>query len=211
MAPLPKARRGPYAGSKPVSEETPGGRLRALRLSRRESQEDLADALGVSRTQVTKYEGGGHHLPDHVVERAAQHFGVTEAFIRYGDTETRMARVVGHVGAGGHVEAIEHPPFRYVEVPSGWADAVALEVSGDSCWPIYEDGDTIVVRGERRLIEEEVLGKMAVVETLDGLGLVKRVRRGSQPGLFTLESPNAPPIEDVALSSARPVKARLTV
>lgn len=190
----------------PTDEDTPGGRLRALRKMARLDQQELADDLGVSRTQISKYETNGHPMPDYIIERAAQNFGVTPAFIRYGDTENRMARVVGRVGAGGHVEAIEAPPWRHVEVPASWRDAIALEVSGTSCWPIYDDGDDIVVRGARRLIEEEIIGRMCVVETTDGLGLVKRVRRGTRPGLFTLESPNAPPIEDVQLSSARPVK-----
>lgn len=190
----------------PVEEDTAGGRLRALRKLAREDQQDLADALGVSRTQVSKYENAGHVMPDYIIERAAQHYGVTPAFLRYGDTDNRMAKVVGRVGAGGHVEAIEQPPWRYVEVPASWRDAIALEVSGTSCWPIYDDGDDIVIRGERRLIAEEIIGRMCVVETVDGLGLVKRVRKGTQEGLFTLESPNAPPIEDVQLASGRPVK-----
>ena len=190
----------------PTDEDTVGGRLRALRKLAKIDQEEASQVFGVSRTQVSKYETNGHAPPDYVIARAAQHFGVTEAFIRYGDTDSRMARVVGRVGAGGHVEAIEQPPWRHVEVPASWHDAIALEVDGLSCWPIYDEGDDIVVRGERRLIDAEIQGKMCVVETVDGLGLVKRVRRGTMPGTFTLESPNAPPIEDVQLASARPVR-----
>lgn len=193
----------------PVDEATAGGRLRALRVGAKMGQGDVAERLGVGRPMISKYETGDHPMPDYVVERAGQLFGVTAAFIRYGDTESRMAQVRGRVGAGAHIEAIEAPPWRYVEVPASWTDALPLAVVGLSCYPIYEDGDIIVVRGEQRLLEDEFLGKMCVVETADGLGLVKRVRRGSAPGLFTLESPNAPPIEDVALISARPVKAAL--
>ncbi len=202
--PFPRAR--PGRPELPVEEDTLAGRLRALRKLAKQDQEDLASALGVSRTQISKYETGGHQPPDYVIERASQHFGVTPTFIRYGDTDSRMAKVVGRVGAGGHVEAIEQAPWRYVETPASWHDAIALEVSGTSCWPIYDDGDDLVIRGERRMVEEEIVGRMCVVETSDGLGLVKRVRRGTRRGLFTLESPNAPPIEDVQLASARPVK-----
>lgn len=190
----------------PVEENSPGGRLRALRKMARMTQEDLAQVLGVERPQVSKYETGVDEMRDYIIDRASQHFGVTPAFIRYGDTDARMAKVVGKVGAGGHVEAIEQPPWRHIEVPASWDDALALEIEGNSCWPMYDDGDDIVVRGPRRLVLEEVLGKMCVVETADGLGLVKRLRRGSQSDLFTLESPNAPPIEDVPLASARPVR-----
>lgn len=193
----------------PTNEATPGGRLRALRNGSRLQQEEVADRLGVSRTQISKYETGDHAPPDPVIERAAQLFGVTPAFIRYGDTESRMAQVRGRVGAGSQIEAIDHPPWRYVEVPASWTDAIALEISGTSGYPIYDDGDDIVIRGEQRLVEEEFLNRMCVVETSDGLGLLKRVRRGSSPGLYTLESPNAPPIENVRLASARPVKAHL--
>lgn len=206
MAPPPKPRLGRRIGGQPVEEDTPGGRLRALRIAAGESQDVLAGQLNISRTQVTKYENDQHAMPDHVLSAAARHFGVTESFLRYGDVDGRLAKVVGIVGAGGHVEAIEQPPWRYVEVPAGWTDAVALQIQGLSCYPMYDDGDDIVIRGERRLEPDEILNRMCVVETQDGLGLVKRVRRGSRPGVFTLESPNAPPIEDVALSSARPVR-----
>lgn len=204
MAPPIRTRQG--RPELPVDEDTPGGRLRALRRLAKMTQEDLAQVMGVERPQVSKYETGSDEMRDYALERASQHFGVTPAFIRYGDTDARMARVVGKVGAGGHVEAIEQPPWRHIEVPASWEDAVALEIEGLSCWPIYDDGDDIVVRGGRRLVEDEILNRMCVVETQDGLGLVKRVRRGSAAGSYTLESPNAPPIEDVLLASARPVK-----
>lgn len=194
----------------PVDETTTGGRLRALRVGAHLGQEDLATDLGVSRTNISKYESGAQQIPDYVVERASQRFGVTQAFIRYGDTDARMVQVRGRVGAGAHIEAIDAPPWRYVEVPASWTDALALQVDGLSNWPVYEDGDFLVIRGEQRLREEEFLGKMCVVETADGLGLVKRVRRGSAPGFYTLESVNAPPIEDVALASARPVRLKLS-
>ena len=194
--------------AQPVDEATPGGRLRALRSGAKMGQEELASDLGVTRPMVSRYETNSIAMPDYVVDRASQLFGVTPAFIRYGDTQNRMVQVLGRVGAGAHVEAIE-VPSRWVEVPASWADALALEIDGVSCYPVYEDRDIIIIRGPRRLVESEFLGKMSAVETHDGLGLVKRVRRGSGPGLYTLESPNAPPIEDVALVSARPVKAAL--
>lgn len=195
----------------PVDEATPGGRLRALRSGAKMTQEDLASRLHVERAAVSRYETGGiAGIPDHIIERAAQVFGVTPAFLRYGDTESRMVPVRGRVGAGSHVEAIEAPPWRFVEIPASWDDALALEIEGTSAYPLYEDKDVIVVRGEHRLIEGEFVGKMCLVETRDGLGLVKRVRRGSASGLYTLESLNAPPIEDVTLFSARPVKLHLS-
>jgi transcriptional regulator with XRE-family HTH domain len=194
----------------PVDEATAGGRLRALRVGARQGQDDLAKQLGVSRPNISRYETNNLPMPDYVVERASEVFGVTPGFLRYGDTESRMLRVIGRVGAGAHIEAIEAPPWRHVEAPASWTDAVALEIDGLSNYPVYEDRDVIVIRGPQRRIEEEFLGKMCVVETQDGLGLLKRVRRGSMPGLYTLESVNAPPIEDVAIVSARPVRLKIS-
>lgn len=208
---FPPSTRSPAGRKSQVQDDsTAGGRLYGLRTRAKMTQEDLAEVLGVSRTQVSKYERDDGYMPDPVVMRAALRFSVTPSWIRYGDTDGRMVRVVGRVGAGGHVEAIAYDDGRQIEVPASWSDATALQVDGVSCWPTYEDGDIIIVRGEQRLVEAEFLNRMSVVETVDGLGLVKRVRRGAQPGLYTLESPNAPPIEDVLLTSARPVRMHLS-
>lgn len=204
MTQPPRMKRG--RPSLPIDEATPGGRLRALREGAGIGQEELAADVRVTRPMISRYESGAHAMPDHVVERIAQRFGVTPAFIRYGDVSSHMAPVIGFVGAGARVEAIEQSPSRFVEVPASWQDAAALEIKGLSCYPIYDEGDMIVVRGEQRLSEPEILGKMCVVETADGVGLVKRVRRGATPGCYDLESPNAPTLEDVPLTSARPVR-----
>lgn len=201
--PIP-SRRGRKA--LPTDEATPGGRLRALREGAKLDQEAFGGAIGVTRTMVSKYESNAHQMPDYLIERAAQRFGVTPSYLRYGDISSRMAPVVGFVGAGARVEAIQHAPSRFVEVPASWEDAFALEVQGLSCYPIYDEGDLIVVRGDRSLNEADFLGKMSVVETSDGIGLVKRVRRGKTPGCYDLESQNAPTLEDVPLVSARPVR-----
>lgn len=193
----------------PVDESTAGGRLRALRSGAKVAQDVLAEELGIDRSMISKYETDTHEMPDYIIERVSQRFGVTAAFVRYGDTENRMAQVRGLVGAGAHIEAIDQPPWRYVEVPASWADAAAFEISGTSCYPDYEDGDIVVVRGGQRLEESEFLNRTCVVETVDGLGLLKKVRRGAEPGLYTLESRNAPPIEDVRIASARPIRAHL--
>lgn len=207
--PMARASRSAARPRAAYDETTPGGRLKALRVGSALRQDDVADIVGVSRTQYTKYEGGDHYLPEHVVERAAAHFGVSPAYIRYGPIESRIIRVTGLVGAGGQVEAREIHTDRVVEIPASWADATAYEVLGESCWPIYAAHDVIVIRGEQRLSEAECLGRMCIVETAAGIGMVKRLRKGSMPGLYTLESPNAPAIEDVELSTARPVRLHL--
>lgn len=52
-----------------------------------------------------------------------------------------------------------------------------------------------------------MLGYPCVVETEDGRVLVKRLLRGSQPGLFDLESIVGPTIRDVRLNWAAEILA----
>ena len=154
---FPPSTRAPQGRkSQAQDDSTLGGRLFGLRSRAGMTQDDLADVLGVSRTQVSKYERDEAMVPDPVIMRAALRFSVTPAWIRYGDTEGRMTRVIGSVGAGGHVEAIAFEDGRQVEIPASWSDAVALQVDGLSCWPTYDNGDIIIVRGEQRLTELSV-------------------------------------------------------
>lgn len=206
---MPAARRAPRQAREVIDETTLAGRLKALRASAGGTQDDMAEVAGVSRSQYTKYEAAGHDPPEYVLTRLAAHFGVSPSFLRYGPSDSRMLRVSGLVGAGAQIEAGEIYSDRVVEIPASWSDATAYEVRGQSCWPIYDEGDVIVIRGEQRFNEQECLGRMCLVETADGIGLVKRLRRGTREGLYTLESPNAPPIDDVAITSARPVKLHL--
>lgn len=120
--------------------------------------------------------------------------------------------VVGYVGAGAQVlpfndypngdgmDHIERPPF-----VSG--RAVAVEVQGDSLFPVAEDGWRLVYTGEQTLSEEEVLNRLCVVMLIDGRCLVKRVTRGTMPQRYHLLSTNAPIIEDVEIEWAARVKA----
>ena len=206
---MPSARRATRQARTAFDQSTLVGRLQALRAEYDLRQEQLADIAGVTRPTYSKYENGSHEPPEYVISRIAAHFGVSPSFLRYGSSDSRIVRVTGLVGAGAQIEAGEFYSDRVVEIPASWTDATAYEVMGSSCWPIYDEHDVIVIRGEQRLNEQECLGRMCIVETVDGIGLVKRLRRGSAPGLYTLESPNAPLIEDVALASARPVKLHL--
>lgn len=134
------------------------------------------------------------------------------------ETEIRVAppamvKIVGRVGAGARVEAIEDMSQEPIALPGELEDASAYWVEGDSCSPVFEPGDVLVVRGPGRADEGEFLNRYCVVETDDGLGWVKRVTRGmTVPGrgrLYNLESDNADPIQNQQIKSARPVLLRL--
>lgn len=200
---------------KQVAVDTVGGRLQRLRLDHQLSQEDLASILGITRTMISKYEDNTHPMTPEALRKVAGRFEVTPSFILFGDVVEyahRAAPIVGRVGAGAEVEAIQEANPEYVEVPADFDGGRAFRVEGDSCLPIFEPGDVLVVK-DHAPSEGEFLNRFCVVETTDGLGYVKRVVRGATvPGrgqLYTLESPNADEITNIQIRSARPVQLRI--
>src|SRR5262249_28821752 len=81
------------------------------------------------------------------------------------------------------------------------ADAIALEVEGDSMWPRYDPGDIIVCWRQTDNIQE-VVGWEAAVTTADGKSYLKRVRQGAAARGFDLESHNAEPIRGALIELA---------
>jgi phage repressor protein C with HTH and peptisase S24 domain len=122
----------------------------------------------------------------------------------------RMIPVVGYVGAGAEVFAIDDHAkgggIDEVECPwSGLAQStVAVRVRGDSMAPAYFDGDLIFY--ERSCADFlHLLGKECVVALTDGRRFVKQLRR-TQSGAWYLHSHNAEPILGVEIEWAGKVK-----
>jgi repressor LexA len=112
--------------------------------------------------------------------------------------------LMGYVGAGATIE----PDFEQVP-PEGLdsielpflipGELVAFRVRGDSMYPRYDDGDTIVVWKEQRRPLSSFYGQEAAVRTRDGHRFLKTIQRGKSRGQVTLVSFNAKPIENVKL------------
>ncbi|MGN7962604.1 S24 family peptidase [Brucella sp. 22210] len=119
--------------------------------------------------------------------------------------------VLGYVGAGAAVYPIDDgDPLYEVSVaaalPQGTVGAI---VRGDSMYPIFEDGDLVAYSG-KELTADDALGQTCMVRLEDDRMLIKTIRRGSEPGLFTLSSTNAPDIEDVRIVWARKLVIRIS-
>lgn len=111
---------------------------------------------------------------------------------------------MGRIGAGSVIE----PDFDQtgadglfaVSLPFPVPDnMIGLEVEGESMLPKYDPGDVIVVWREQRRNTESFIGQLAAVRTERGRRYLKTILRGSEPGLYRLESFNAKPIEDVSI------------
>jgi len=190
-------------------------KIKAIRLKSGLDQTQFGERFKVSQSTVGRWERGaqpGHEklqaLADFAGTSIDQLLGVDE----FSDRPADMLPVVGYVGAGAQVlpyddyakghgmDQVERPAF-----VSGMA--VAVEVTGDSLYPVAEEGWRLIYTGDQTILEEEVLNRLCVVQLTDGRLLVKRVMRGSVARRYHLFSPNAPLIEDVEIEWAARVKA----
>jgi len=175
----------------------------------------VAEAAGVSYEQFKSLRQGKSQTTnvDDAVKVAAT-FGVSlEQFLVGILSANPTVPIVGKVGAGAHVpvfEVYENGAGPRVACPPSLPSAgvVAVEIEGDSMEPVYSSGDLLFyTRMSNDGVPVEAIGRRSVCETIDGLGWIKQVRRGSQPGLFNLISlnPSADNQHDVRLKWAAPV------
>lgn len=118
--------------------------------------------------------------------------------------------IAGKIGAGGMVifedvgEDIE-ADRTVIRPPGVSGPLIALLVEGSSMLPKYRDGDIIYIQRNHDGVLPEYLGEDCAVRLTTGETYIKQLMQGSAPGLFTLLSLNAPPIENVEVEWATPV------
>jgi len=122
-------------------------------------------------------------------------------------TTNYVVNVVGYIGAGAEVLPIDDHEkgggLEAVEVDFPIRPGtVAVIVRGDSMLPIFEEGDLIGYM-EDSSDPTTLIGKTCVVKLADGRTFIKKLKRGTKDGLFTLVSANARDLEDVEVEWAR--------
>lgn len=174
----------------------------------------VAAASGVPYTTLASFvQGGTQSLSGRNEEKIAAAFDTTVDTVFGGGAPPRrdLVRIIGRVGAdasGQVLLASGHETWDMVPPAFGvTSKAVALEVRGHSMHTFAEDGALIYFEEQKTAPDADMLGYPCVVETEDGRVLVKRLLRGSAPGLFDLESIVGPTIRDVRLNWAAEILA----
>lgn len=167
------------------------------------NQVKLAQHFGVSQSTVNRWKSGsepeGHHR-DAIRALHLQEFG--NVF----DKPHQSVRLMGKVGAGQEVYAIDDGGQEVVDAPSdARPNTIAVEVSGQSMYPAYEEGTVLYY--SRTLPPAEMVNRRAVVQLGDGRIFVKTIRPGSKPNTWTLSSINAlyPDMIDEIVDWAAPI------
>lgn len=166
---------------------------------------ELARRADVSYDNVNKYLAGKVDQPrGKTLPALARALDVDPLWLEKGidaDAPTRVVPLKGYIGAGQSVEAVDGSSSEEVEAPAdSHPDTVAAKVLGDSMLPSFQEGWTIYWSVQKPA--SEMINQLCVVQLSDGRIMVKTLRLGSVPGLWTLTSYNAKDIIDVPVDWA---------
>lgn len=180
--------------------------LRALQAAKDWTDDQAAEAMGLSRGGYLKLKHGENQLTSTTIAKAARGFGVQKSEVL--PTEARLTSVVGMVGADTETSffAEGQGPFDTVEAPP-WANdtTVAVEIRGESLGASF-DGWLIFYDDRREPVTDDLIGRLCVVGLADSRVLVKTISRGQLANRFNLSANVGPPIYDVEILWAALVK-----
>lgn len=194
---------------------TPAERLRSARKKKFATATDAASAFGVSKHTYIQHENGTRDFDQDAAAQYARRLGTTPEWILYGRGREAPAEplvpIVGFVGADSEGRVIfstgQGTGDMVPLLRPGEEDAVALEVRGSSMGDLAPEGSLIYFKEQRTPPAPSMLGQFVVAELETGEIVVKRLLKGSAPGLFDLWSVSGPLREDVSIVWAAHIKA----
>lgn len=195
--------------------DTQGDRLRKARmLAGFESASDAAHRHGWSVNTYKSNENGNAPFSFRRAKEYGRAFGVRPEWLYDGSGSMNAVGyvpVIGRAGANPDGEvlfATGQSSGEVAPIPPGGTDkAVALKVVGHSMRGLADDGALIYFEDQRTPPGPEMIGEVVVVETENDEVLVKRLLRGSGPGVYDLESLEGAPMRDVRLRWASLITA----
>ena len=135
-------------------------KLKSLRQERHCTQETLANALGVAKSTISMYESGKREPDFETLEAIADYFNVNmsslvDKKVSFKSPELTddvvVFPVIGELAAGYEHIALEDWSGETIEIPSRYLrghkkdDYIVLKVKGDSMYPMYQNGDVVLV------------------------------------------------------------------
>lgn len=181
---------------------TLGERLRALRESRGQTQDEVGAAVGRTGKAVWAWENDLNAPRMGAIELLAQHFNVTKSYLMGEDDDTpaplpsslrpisslhrQKVPLIGKVAAGQPIMA-ETDYETFVDSPVD-CDA-ALEIEGESMLPTYLPGDIVYIKHQPTVRD----GQVAVV-LLDDSATLKHVYRDKDGLTLLSDNRDYPPI-----------------
>ena len=196
-------------------------RHQRLRLARTqkgfETAAAAADAFGWNRNTYASNENGNAPFSYRKAKDYAAAFGVSAEWLYDAAGPVRASALAGYVPILGRVGANPEGVVLFATgqdagdlapiPPGGTEKAAALRVVGHSMRGLADDGALIYFEDQRTPPSPDMLGHVVIVETDTDEVLVKRLLRGSKPGLYDLESVAGPTRHDARLRWAAHITA----
>ncbi len=137
--------------------------IRELRKQKDLSQSELAALCNVHQTAVSQWENGRTSPDNESLKILAGVLGVSVGTLIGGEDigSTVLVPVLGYVRAGIPMEAVEDI-LDYEEISADMAsrgEYFGLKIKGDSMFPLFQAGDTVIVRRQ----PDAESGEIAVV------------------------------------------------
>ncbi len=174
-------------------------KIRQMRKKMKISAQTLADSIGVSKATLYRYENGEiEKIPMNILEKIAKELGCSILFFSddYDDTPTNKdivyIPVVGRVSAGSGSLAEQYIEGYEPTSPSslsGDFQYIYLKVTGDSMYPVFMEGDLVLV--QCRSYADN--GSYAVVMIDDLDGVIKKIIYGKDCIELVSINPMYPP------------------
>ena len=184
-------------------------RIEDLMTERGLNPTSLARLAGIGQTGVKAIlDGRVRSTRIETIVKLAKALGVSVSWLVTGDEDFRArVPIVGVVSAGEGWTEQPDDSTEHVEFTLGGDDMIAVEIHGDSMLPTYRATDILICRRQSGRSIAEQVGKDCVLRTSDGRHLVKILKKGSRPGLYTLKSynPHFDDIDNVSLAWVAPV------
>lgn len=189
--------------------------FKAAREYKKLSQAKLAAKAGVAPQLIGQLERGEVRSTK-AIYRIADVLGVQArqldtAIPETEDVDRRLIPIVGYVGAGAEIFAIDdHQKGAGLEeiempVPGMSPSSVAVRVRGTSMEPAYYDRDLIFYDRRDEGDFAHLIGKECIIALADGRKFIKILKR-SPHGEWYLHSNNSDPILDINIEWAAKVK-----
>lgn len=189
-----------------MTHKTIGDRIKEKRLLNNVTQEELGKKAGVSKVTIHKYETNViTNIPSDRIESIARALETTPAYLmgwenkvdnkdfEFVDLSNSVnIPVVGTIPAGFAMEAVENI-LGYIDIPADWTkggkEYVGLKVSGDSMYPLFLDGDTVVIQLQNTAENGDICA--CYVNGFDAT--LKRIKLTNNSITLQPENPNYPP------------------
>lgn len=124
-----------------------GKRIKELRLKKGVTQEELGKIIGVQKSAILKYESGlVENMKRNSIKTLADYFGVRPSYLM--GLDDTLINVYSSVHAGILSEMIENiVDTEEISEKMARSDKAyfGLKVKGDSMFPTYQEGDTLIV------------------------------------------------------------------